>query len=727
MATNRQLQLLRSGQIYASFTAAKAAIEGITGKKDGEIVLARYISSPSGAQTTTYESAIGVYAATVNSTTVNHWTVFKSSTEIEAAIQALQTELDNTQAGAGLGSDGSYTAPVSGEAGFEILGGTGAPDDLREAIMKVADYVYDTIADMDYSLNVDTVTDSATTLTTEDASKVVTAVNQTDGQIAAGTTDVVDLVLTGYSKTADTGSIAATDTVEEALSKLENSVSAVGVTSDLGTIDVAADGRTIDVNIDGTTIVADANDGTLSADLKIVKIIPSGTAGTDEVVDSNLPTNVREAYRLIYATDSNSTAIGKQINIYKDSALTNVYLGHVDDALTNADSSTHESADTAITSGTGSEALCFIYHLENDNYKLEAVNVESFLQEAEFKDGLEIDTTNHTVQVKAGNGLGLSSSADTDGNKFVEVVIDSTNDNNTYLSVGANGVALDGDAIDEAIAAAKTTVTTVAAVSETTADGTDFIKVVASTDGTDSHTNYAVSTQGIKDYVADELADLAISAAGDSVYIAAAVDASDNKKINVTGTYGAFNTPTASSNSLSATTNGIAKAEDVATAVNTVIGNLDGSATATAASGDVYTVLTSVTETDGVITKGGEVTLAAVAKTGDADDVTYDNTDSGLTATDVQAAIDELDGRIDALGTDALESVTSANAGIAVGTKANHSQELTLTLDDSTVGTGSELTGTYNALTITNDGLFLSNIWDCGTFDDPAQNNGGGE
>lgn len=37
--------------------------------------------------------------------------------------------------------------------------------------------------------------------------------------------------------------------------------------------------------------------------------------------------------------------------------------------------------------------------------------------------------------------------------------------------------------------------------------------------------------------------------------------------------------------------------------------------------------------------------LAAVATSGDAEDVDYDNTDSGLTATDVQAAIDELAGQ----------------------------------------------------------------------------------
>lgn len=66
-------------------------------------------------------------------------------------------------------------------------------------------------------------------------------------------------------------------------------------------------------------------------------------------------------------------------------------------------------------------------------------------------------------------------------------------------------------------------------------------------------------------------------------------------------------------------------------------------------------VVTGITEADGVITgvDSAEVeaagaaaalaaTLADVATSGDAEDVAYDNTTSGLTATDVQAAIDEV-------------------------------------------------------------------------------------
>lgn len=57
-----------------------------------------------------------------------------------------------------------------------------------------------------------------------------------------------------------------------------------------------------------------------------------------------------------------------------------------------------------------------------------------------------------------------------------------------------------------------------------------------------------------------------------------------------------------------------------------VVNGLSGSAIATAANGNVYTVLTGVTETNGIISKTSEVTLAAIAKTGSIYDVIEHNT-----------------------------------------------------------------------------------------------------
>ena len=61
-------------------------------------------------------------------------------------------------------------------------------------------------------------------------------------------------------------------------------------------------------------------------------------------------------------------------------------------------------------------------------------------------------------------------------------------------------------------------------------------------------------------------------------------------------------------------------------------------------SGNAVTIAGSIAETDGIVGAGSasSITLADVAATGAAEDVSYDNASSGLTADDVQAAIDEL-------------------------------------------------------------------------------------
>lgn len=60
---------------------------------------------------------------------------------------------------------------------------------------------------------------------------------------------------------------------------------------------------------------------------------------------------------------------------------------------------------------------------------------------------------------------------------------------------------------------------------------------------------------------------------------------------------------------------------EAAGAAASAIADLDSSVSATAASGNVYSVLTGVTQTDGELTGKTEVTLAAIAKTGNVNDL----------------------------------------------------------------------------------------------------------
>ena len=75
---------------------------------------------------------------------------------------------------------------------------------------------------------------------------------------------------------------------------------------------------------------------------------------------------------------------------------------------------------------------------------------------------------------------------------------------------------------------------------------------------------------------------------------------------------------------------------------DTLIAGLDSSVSATAASGNAYSVLTGVTETDGKLTAKTEVTLSAVAKTGAASDMSVTDTAGYFDASTVEGALAEI-------------------------------------------------------------------------------------
>lgn len=118
--------------------------------------------------------------------------------------------------------------------------------------------------------------------------------------------------------------------------------------------------------------------------------------------------NVKDEFVLVGA---NNKELGPRIKVYKDSSIEDVFTGHVDDKLTNADD-TGVSADAQVTSGTGDPALCIIYFLNNGKYKLTAVPIGDFLNEALFKDGLKVVDNKVYVNISAedptANFLGIN-------------------------------------------------------------------------------------------------------------------------------------------------------------------------------------------------------------------------------------------------------------------------------------------------------------------------------
>lgn len=89
----------------------------------------------------------------------------------------------------------------------------------------------------------------------------------------------------------------------------------------------------------------------------------------------------------------------------------------------------------------------------------------------------------------------------------------------------------------------------------------------------------------------------------------------------------------------------------VAKSVKDAVESLDVNEFAIASISQGIVTIKGIKETDGLIeagtSSGNEINLAKVASTGASNDVSYDNTASGLTAGTVKAAIDELKGDID--------------------------------------------------------------------------------
>ena len=537
--------------------------------------------------------------------------------------------------------------------------------------------------------------------------KVVTTVSEVDGVVSETKANVKDLQLGGYAKTNDTGDIASADTINVALSKLENQIGANEISNADGSINVtpAAGGTDINVNIKSgeKVIKLDGEGNGIYTDIKLSGITPSST-------------NVREEYALI-ASDG-TTQLGASIKVYKDSSLTNIYIGHVDDTLTNADAS-GESVDTAVTDGTGDTALVYIMHLENDKYKLAAVNVQAFLEETEFGSG--VTATNHVVHG----------------------VVDSTSE--TFLTVGADGFKLSGvqDAIGTAISGLD------ASVSAETTSKHVSIKI-DEVDGkltavtlTDSDIASATAlTQEISDREAGDTAlsnRLGESVTSSNTAAAQLAALSGNSSTDTSATTsvegakryaeaiaGELNSDT--SGSSTHMTVGVKEESGVITAVTVSESNIANADDLAGLSGKTVTAITSnngsitanINDAAGnksynIETTAGQISgLTAVANV--AGEI------SGVSTTDsVQTAVENLYASLAAeiAARKAAISSTTINGSDAINVSRSDSGDtVSLILDDSTVGTGSEKTGSYNALSITNDGLFLSTNWDCGTFDE---------
>ena len=728
MSNLRNIQFFRNGGYYASLSAAKTALASkIDVLLDGSPIIGRYkYTDSSGVES--IKSVIGIAHKNISGTT--DITFFESANDIADTIARLQSEMDTTQTTVGTNADGTKIDQteskfISGKTTIEAE--IKALNDVLEALeyektvddnkifsyikqedgqittnekniteVKLAGYAEGTDADIAAT---DTLGQALGKLQAQinamdkNASavdgQVVTTVSEADGKVTETKANVKDLQLGGYAKTNDTGAIASDDTINVALSKIENQMVANDVENADGSINISAGtsgGTDINVNIkEGEHVLAKDGGSGLYTNIAI-------SAATAEEV-TTLGVNVKEAYKLV-GTDG--TRLGDYVKIYRDSALKEIYLGSSADTI--------DTTSGVITKETVTDpqSLNYAYQLADGTYTLVKIDVSKFLTESEFASGV------------TQNGAGVVTGV-VDGTSEQVITAYSTESGNTtanVLSVGANGFKVSNiqNAINAAVGKAQTTINTAV----TSTDETTSHLSIAETVADDGSKSYAFTTNDIasEDALDAEVTRAkAAEAALDSVLGSVKGD-NETRTWTKTGTHYIGSGPTVLADVTKLDEELFALSSKTATDFTSNNGSID-IATAATTSGTVTVDL----QTDADNISG----LTAVASSDEGRAKL-----SGVTATDtvktgIKNLYDSLASEIAARKAAILARTITGSNAINVTETPNgdgFNSTITLTLDATTVGNGDEKTGADNALTITSNGLFLSNTWECGTFND---------
>lgn len=142
--------------------------------------------------------------------------------------------------------------------------------------------------------------------------------------------NVVDVVISGYTKSDASGALTATDTIAVALSKIENSISAISnaatkVVESKKNGYISVDGKDVkvyEIKTDGTTIIT-TEDGTIGVGaVPMDKVTGLNDKLTD--IENGIPTYSIEKdtnsdiYAAVYHLKKNNEVVGVPINIPKD-------------------------------------------------------------------------------------------------------------------------------------------------------------------------------------------------------------------------------------------------------------------------------------------------------------------------------------------------------------------------------------------------------------------------
>ncbi len=460
-------------------------------------------------------------------------------------------------------------------------------------------------------------------------------------------------VLTGL--TQENGVLTAKTEIQLA------NVAISGSASDVANAAIPADGTY--VAVEGTNVSAQ-----IASIAKTIKGITTTQSNAFKYITVKLTpqevtalgdSNVKEAYKVVayigesYASASVKETVGDIIKIYKDATVHEIYLGSTDDTIN--ESTGVISKVTPIDETKSS--LNYAYIMAGGTYAMAKIPVSSILSEAQFKNGLQV-SENGEVSVKK----------DTTSERFLDVT--------------ANGVKISGvqGAIDSAIQALDANVIS-------TGDSHVTVNVVEA-DGVVTAVN--VSTTGLAS-AADVVKNVTVNNVNADVTGNKATVTIDGADIAVADTYTAtvysepFETKVgenhiAANNKIS---EALKKTENtISVLANEVISN---EKVTTAA-------VSKLAESVGTVDEDG--VIGYTPKT----DANYIGE-----ATSVHDATIKLDAAIKTVASGALTGVTGSEA-ITVSDGKTVSLKL---------GTGSK---GDNALVINADGLYLSNVWDCGTY-----------
>lgn len=661
------IRVLRNSKLYADRATAKTKLEEQLAKlQDGEICLASYGDNNNWG---TAKTILGVVRFKDG---VRSYTIFDNEDiagivatieKLDATVRDNLTTNDVIQTGhvgvKVVEEDGKLTevkVVESDIASAALLGTTADAAGTDTAFGRIkaeaaarATAITDAIADLDSSV-------AATAAVDNKVYSVLTGVTQVDGKLTGKT----EVTLAAVAKTGSAADVATT-----AITGSESQVAVAGTNVSAQITDIAKTIKGVQKSI------ADVETNALK--YITVKLTPEEVTALNEA-------NVKEAYKVFsykgtWESPTDKQQVGDTIKIYKDATIHEIYLGNSDDEI--------DASKGTITKGTIDEtklSLNYAYIKADGTYAMASIPVNSFLREAEFKNGLQV-AKNGEVSVKVDTA---SEGFLTVGEAGVKVSgVQAAIDNKiTGLHADKTG-ASEGGKVSVQVVEENGVITAVNVTTSDIASAADVVK--------------AVTVNGVNATVTSNKADVTIKGGNIAVaddYTATVYPEQFDAKVGTNHIAAGDKIDAAfkkTENTISVLATEVISNEKVTTAAITKLAESAG-----------------VTNTDGVIGYQKKTDANYIGAATSVHDATVK----------LDAAIKTVADNINTLEGNALTSVVGGN-GIEVSAKASKSQTVSLKLDttkDGLAPDGTTPTPGTNALAVNANGLYLSNVWDCGEY-----------